>query len=222
MAYKRYPRLDEGKQFSHGRPGDDAGGRGRDTWYPPRRYEEWAWALDFLPNGYIDDPRPKHLRDPILQVIGEQYFSLLEVILDKRDAEKFHFEPGARHYIGKGEQNMIGQRFRRLHHDKMSINAKADLPKVLEKIVHQDENRFLQFYNLSQPITNRMHQLELLPGIGKKTMWQILDARKVKPFESFEDITTRAGISKPDLIIIKRIMRELEGDVEKHLIFVRP
>ena len=221
MAYKRYPRLDEGRQYSHGRPGDDGGGRGRDAYFPPRRYEEWAWALDFLPNGYMDDPRPKHLRDPIVQVIGEQHFSLLEVILDRKVAEEFKFEPGTRHFIGKGEQNIIGQRFRRLHHDKMSINSKADLPRILENIVHQDEARFVDFYNNSQPITNRMHQLELLPGIGKKTMWQILDARKMKPFENFEDLTNRASISKPGQLIVKRIMRELEGIGEKHLIFVR-
>ena len=178
--------------------------------------------MDYLPNGYLEDPRPKHLRDPVIQVVGEQYFSLLEVILDKRLADSFQFEPCARYYIGKGEKNVIGHRFRRLHSEKLTINAKAELPRVLEQIVHTNPDRFVGFYNKSQPLTNRMHQLELLPGIGKKTMWQILDARKAKKFESFEDITNRASITKPDQLIIKRIIRELETPGEKHLIFARP
>jgi putative nucleotide binding protein len=169
----------------------------------------------------MDDSRPKHLRDPVLQVLGEQYFSLLEVILDREQVDKFEFKPGRRDFIGKGDQNVLGHRFKRIGFGKLTMNAKAELPKILELIIATDPERFLRFFNLSQPITNRMHQLELLPGIGKKTMWQIIDARKKKLFESFADIQERAGISKPDTLIVRRIMLELEDPDEKHPIFVR-
>lgn len=186
-----------------------------------KKYEDWAWELDFLPHGYVDDQRPMHLRDPILQVLGEQYFSILEVILDRERSSSFKFEPGRRDFIGKGDQNVIGHRFKRIGFDKLSINAKAELPKILETIVQQEPDKYLAFFNRSQPITTKMHQLELLPGIGKKTMWQILDARKKKDFESFTDLQERAGIGHPEMLIVKRILKELENPEEKHLIFVR-
>ena len=66
----------------------------------------------------------------------------------------------------------------------------------------------------------RMHQLELLPGLGKKHMWEIIDARDEKEFECFEDIKKRVKLMPdPEQAIIKRILAEIEGK-EKHLIFV--
>ncbi|MHA1628104.1 MAG: DUF655 domain-containing protein, partial [Candidatus Baldrarchaeia archaeon] len=72
-----------------------------------------------------------------------------------------------------------------------------------------------------QPITMRMHQLELLPGIGKKIMWEILEERKKKPFESFKDLTSRIKMPDPVKAIVKRILIELEGE-DKYYLFVRP
>jgi len=227
MAYRRTTRTGgNSRPYSRSRDArdDGDGDRGdRERLGPPlmKKYEDWAWELDFLPHGYVDDQRPMHLRDPILQVLGEQYFSILEVILDRERSASFKFEPGRRDFIGKGDQNVIGHRFKRIGFDKLSINAKAELPKILEGIVQQEPDKFLAFFNKSQPITTKMHQLELLPGIGKKTMWQIIDARKKKLFESFADLQERAGIGHPEMLIVKRILKELENPEEKHLIFVR-
>lgn len=223
MAYRRTTRIG-GNNRPYSRPrddDDDRGDYGRSG--PPvmKKYEDWAWELEFLPHGYVDDQRPMHLRDPILQVLGEQYFSILEVILDRERSASFKFEPARRDFIGKGDQNIIGHRFKRIGFDKLTINAKAELPKILEKIVEQEPDRFLRFFNNSQPITTKMHQLELLPGIGKKTMWQIIDARKKKSFENFADLQERAGIGHPEMLIVKRILKELENPEEKHLIFIR-
>ncbi|MFX0099565.1 MAG: DUF655 domain-containing protein [Candidatus Hodarchaeota archaeon] len=216
--YNRNPRYDRGG-YSRDR---DRGGYDRERKPSfPKKYEDWAWELDFLPNGYMDDTRPKHLRDPILQVLGEQYFSLLEVIIDREKLNDFKFASSTRVYIGKGEENTLGHRFKRIRFDKLTINAKAELPKILEAIISANPDRFLNFFNNSQPITNRMHQLELLPGIGKKTMWAILDARKKKTFENFDDLQERTSINHPQNLIIKRITKELEQPNEKHYIFVR-
>nr|MDO8088326.1 DUF655 domain-containing protein [Candidatus Sigynarchaeum springense] len=209
--------------------GGDRGDRGdrrdygdRDDGTPTqKKYEDFAWELDFLPHGYVDDPRPMHLRDSIVQVLGDHYFSLLEVIIDREKSANFKFEPGQRVFIGKGDQNVIGHRFKRIGYERLTINAKAELPHILEKIVSADPMRFLAFFNNSQPISTKMHQLELLPGIGKKTMWQIIDARKKKTFATFAEITERTGISKPEIVIVKRILKELENPDEKYLLFVR-
>ncbi len=67
----------------------------------------------------------------------------------------------------------------------------------------------------------RMHQLELLPGLGKKHMWEILEARKEKLFADFEDLRTRVKLlPNPRQVVIKRILSEIEGK-EKYQIFVR-
>ena len=64
-----------------------------------------------------------------------------------------------------------------------------------------------------------MHQLELLPGLGKKHMWEIIDERKFEPFKSFEDIKKRIKLMPdPKKIIINRILKEILGN-EKHHIF---
>ena len=51
-------------------------------------------------------------------------------------------------------------------------------------------------------------------------MWEILDSRKEKEFESFEDIKKRVKLMPdPETVIIKRIVKELTGN-EKHKLFV--
>jgi len=69
-------------------------------------------------------------------------------------------------------------------------------------------------------MSTRIHQIELLPGIGKKHMWEILEARKEQPFESFDDIKKRVKLMPdPEGAIIKRIISEISGK-EKHFLFV--
>ena len=63
--------------------------------------------------------------------------------------------------------------------------------------------------------------MELLPGIGKKHMWEILEKRDEKPFESFEDLKERVKlIPNPEKAVIKRIMMEIRGE-DKYKIFSR-
>jgi putative nucleotide binding protein len=87
-------------------------------------------------------------------------------------------------------------------------------------MVHENPQKFVDFFNTAQPLTTRMHQLELLPGVGKKHMWEIIDARDENPFDTFEDIKKRVKLMPdPEKAIIKRIMEELSGS-EKHRLFV--
>jgi len=102
----------------------------------------------------------------------------------------------------------------------MTASAKAELQPVLEKLIGNQEERFVGFFNVSQPVTPRMHALELLPGIGKKSMWQIVNAREKKTFESFKDIQERTSITDPVKILAKRIVDELSGE-GKYRLFSR-
>jgi len=57
---------------------------------------------------------------------------------------------------------------------------------VISLIVKNREKWFVNFFNTARAITPRMHALELVPGIGKKYMWQVINERDRKPFESLK------------------------------------
>ncbi|MEM1989229.1 MAG: DUF655 domain-containing protein, partial [Candidatus Bathyarchaeia archaeon] len=80
----------------------------------------------------------------------------------------------------------------------------------------------VNFFNTSKPVTPRMHSLELIPGIGKKYMWKIIEERGKKPFESFQDLQRRTGVPNPVKLIVKRIIEELSSSDCKYRLFTRP
>ncbi len=178
--------------------------------------EEITIVLDFLPNGYPFDQKPMYMKTPIAQAIGKQRFVLLELVPKKG----IHLQPYEEVYIGEGKRDKIHHIMGRLTPDKLTQTAKAELELVIKDIVKKEEKRFVDFFNNAQPLSTRMHQLELLPGLGKKHMWEILDARKEKPFENFKDIKRRVKLMPdPEKAIIRRILKEISGS-EKHRIFV--
>lgn len=177
--------------------------------------EETVIVLDFLRNGYPFDDRPLYMKTPIAQAIGKQHFVLLELVPKKG----VHLQPYQEVYIGEGKRDQIHHIVGKLTLDKLTATAKNELEYVIKDIVKSDEKRFVDFFNTARPLSTRMHQLELLPGLGKKHMWQILEARDDKPFESIEDIKKRVKLMPdPEKTIIRRILQELQGN-EKHCIF---
>ena len=186
--------------------------------------EEYAIILDYLPLGYMSEGFGTFKKRPVAQAVGRDEFTLLE-LTPKPDVDlDIHEEV----YIGKGKRDKIARINRRLRHNDLTATARVELPYVIEEIVKSNEERFVRFFNEAGHISTRLHQLELLPGIGKKHMWDILKAREEKPFESFEDIKNRVPmLSDPVKLIVKRVLMEL--DVEgarrgkrKYMIFTRP
>ena len=178
--------------------------------------EETAIVLDFLPNGYSYDERPMYMKTPIAQAIGKEYFVLLELVPKKG----IHLQPAEEVYIGEGKRDKIHHIVGKLAVSKLTATAKSQLEFVIQDIIKKNEKRFIDFFNQAQPLSTRMHQLELLPGLGKKHMWQIIETRQEKPFESFSDIKNRVKLMPdPEKAVIRRIMQELEG-TEKHKLFV--
>jgi len=181
-----------------------------------RTKEEYAIVLDFLPNGYAFDTRPSHKKTPIVQAMGKENFTLLELVPRKEVV----LQPNQEVYIGEGKREQIHHIMGRMPMDKMTATAKSELEFAIKDVVKKQESQFIEFFNKAQALTTRMHQLELLPGLGKKHMWQIIEERRDKPFESFEDLKNRVKLMPdPEQAIIKRILKELSGQ-EKHLLFV--
>ncbi len=181
-----------------------------------RLYEEYAYVLDFLQYGRPVPDKSRHLALPTVQVVGETYFTLLEAEVRAGAPVNLH----ERVYIGKDRREKIDRIIGRIGYNDLTANAKADVLSVLEELIANQEQRFVGFFNNSQAITPRMHALELLPGIGKKSMWQIINAREKKVFASFNDIKERTSVGDPIKVIAKRILDELTGG-EKYRIFSR-
>jgi len=204
--------MDAARRADRGRNARTSRGRDRKA---DRRLEDYAYVIDFLPYGHPEDKRPIHRREPLAQLVGENYFTLLEVSI-KKDASPLIMD---RLYIGKGERDVVNKIKKKLRYDDLTPAAKSELPYVLEHIIKQNEDRFVEFFNKAEPITTRLHQLELLPGIGKKTMWAIIEERKKEPFRSFEDIVKRVRITHPVKLIASRIIYELKTPNVKYRLF---
>ena len=141
--------------------------------------EQYAYILDFLPTGHAEDTRPIHLRKPIAQALGAEYFILLE--LSVKEGARVEIE--SKVFVGKGERDIVKHVEKRLTYDELTPSARIELPYMIEKIVKENEARYVEFFNNAQPITTRLHTLELLPGIGKKMMWAVIDERKRGKFK---------------------------------------
>lgn len=176
--------------------------------------EESAIILDFLPHGYPYEQGA--MKTPIAQALGVEHLSILELI-PKRE---IFLQPHKEVYIGEGKRDEIHHIKGRIPIDKLTTTARNELQHAVKNVVEKSEQKYVNFFNKAQPLSMRMHQLELLPGLGKKHMWEIIEARKEKPFESFEDLKERVKLlPNPKQVVIKRILSELEGK-EKYKIFV--
>ncbi|MEM3736844.1 MAG: DUF655 domain-containing protein [Candidatus Bathyarchaeia archaeon] len=180
-----------------------------------RHYEEYGYVLDFLPRGRAVSGG-RYIAEPIIQIIGEEFFTLLEAAARPNIVVNLH----ERIYIGKEKRDKVSHIIGRIPFEELTPTAKGELPYVVEEIVKKGEARFVEFFNKAQSITPRMHAFELLPGIGKKYMWQIVNEREKRPFESFNDIQNRTGLPDPMKVVAKRILDELMAD-QKYKLFCR-
>lgn len=188
--------------------------RGKDMIHQEK--DDIAIVLDFLPNGYPLESKPI-FKNPVVQLLGKQTMQLLDAVVRK----EVHLKPLQEVYIGKGKREEIKHIIGRLNPKKLTETAKANLREIVAKLISENEKKYVEFFNKAQPLTTRMHSLELLPGLGKKHMWLILDQREEEPFKSFEDISERVKLHDPKKMIIDRVIHEIINPQEKHYIFVR-
>ncbi|MFB6294705.1 MAG: DUF655 domain-containing protein [Candidatus Nanohaloarchaea archaeon] len=176
--------------------------------------DEHAIVLDFLEHG-----RPGGPSEPVAQVIGTENFNLLEVV----PRDDVRMKAGDEVYIGEGDRDKVRYIKGKITVNELTQTAQSELDYVLEDLVEENEDKFVEFFNEAEPITPRQHALELLPSIGEKHMWQILDEREDNgPFDSLDDIQDRVELlPDPRNILVKRLKSELSGE-EKHYLFTVP
>ncbi|MCI4330394.1 MAG: DUF655 domain-containing protein [Thermoplasmata archaeon] len=169
-----------------------------------------------MPNGRQTE-RGFH-REPISLGIGETELKLFE-LLPRAGAT---LTAGARVPLTSTPEHPSPIEFvrRRVGYSDLTSTARTELPVVLEKIVRSDEPRYLRFFNESPSVSRRFHLLELLPGIGKKTMQAIVDERRSRPFSTFADLELRMHLKNPERLIVGRIEQELSGVEDKYRLFV--
>jgi len=178
--------------------------------------EETAVVLDFLPNGYPFDTRPMHKKTPIVQALGKEHFILLELVPKKG----IFLQPYQEVYMGEGKREQIHHIIGKILPEKLTETAKSEMDYIIKELVEKNESRFVEFFNKAGPINTRRHQIELLPGIGKKHMWEIINKRKEDPFKTFEDIKNRVKLMPdPKKAVIKRILAEINNE-DKFKIFL--
>ncbi|BFH73518.1 DUF655 domain-containing protein [Sulfurisphaera javensis] len=179
------------------------------------RMEKIVYILDYMRQGNPLDKHPQHKNRPVMQLVGTDYFMLMEAVpltpnIDFQIEQKLELD-----------NSPIKIDFHITYEDLTTV-AKDELVKVVRKIITEDKSSiFIDFFNKAEPLTLKLHALELLPGIGKKTLRIILEERKKQPFTDFKDIETRVGIKDVVGILTERIIKEIQGG-EKYYLFVYP
>ncbi|UTF52796.1 DUF655 domain-containing protein [Natronosalvus rutilus] len=175
-----------------------------------------AVVLDYLAHG-LSNGRRRYQQSPAGYALGVDDFTLYQVAFD----EDARLTIGTRVVVEPQAERDVVEECHPVEYDDLSSGAQSELEYVIADLIEENEQRFVDFYNDAQPITLRLHQLNLLPGIGKKLRNNILDQRKRKPFESFEDLEDRvSGLHDPDEVLANRILEELRDEDLKYRTFV--
>ena len=183
--------------------------------HSPRKYEEHAYVLDFNSRGKSSTVKG---RDGIIITgIGEDRLTILEIL----GVPNSTFEIGEKIYIGKEGRTKVLSVLGKLDYEHISSSAQSELQTVVENIVSENESRFVDYLNNAQPLTPRIHALELIPGIGKTYMKIMLEERDNKKFESYDDLQQRVGFKEPIKHISERIMDEITGESRMNLFVKR-
>ena len=170
--------------------------------------------LDVLPHGHPEEDKPSWSKTPLAQVLTPEDFVLYEVKIEKgadlNVQEKKYYED----FINA---NQLRDVLKKIDYEELTSTAKALLQPILEEEIMNYEEQFINFFNNSTSITPRMHALKLIPGIGNKHMWQIIEARQKQNFVTFQDISDRTSVSNPAKQLALRIIKELQRDVKYYL-----
>ena len=180
-----------------------------------KKYRELI-IIDLLLHGHPMEDKPSWSKTPIAQVITFPDFVLYEVKMNRDSEIKLQEKATYEEFM---RQNKLRDVIKKIDYKDLTNTSKALLQQILEQQVAIFEGEFINFFNNSTSITPRMHALKLLPGVGQKHMWEILNARNRQKFTTFQDISDRTSISNPTKLIAQRIIKELQREGVKYYLF---
>ena len=174
---------------------------------PKPKKEEEVIILDYLKFGYVNPDRPTTRGMPIAQTIGVDKFTLIEVT----PKDGIDLEIHDKVYIGPGKRDKVNRVKGLLDFEKLTATSRIELEYAIKDIIKGKEDEYVKFFNEIDPLSIKLHKLELIPGIGKKHMNMILEEREKEPFKSFEDLKTRVPLlGDPVELLAKRVVLELD------------
>lgn len=177
-----------------------------------------VYILDILPHGHIDSTMPRNFAPkPLIQAIETPGFNLFEIEYGRN----VNVSVQEKIIITNKEDCKLGRIVKRLTYNSLTQTSKDLLLNTIELHIQDQEKLYLDFLNNAGPITKKRHMLNLLPGVGEKLMWDIINTRNMRKFDSLQDFDNR--VSKCDIknLIAKRILNEIIDDDSKHYIFVK-
>lgn len=180
-----------------------------------KKYRELI-IIDLLLHGHPEENKPSWSKTPIAQVITFPDFVLYEVKMNRDSDIKVQEKATYEEFMKK---NKLREVLKKIDYKDLTNTSKALLQQILEQQIINFESEFINFFNNSTSITPRMHALKLLPGVGQKHMWEILNARNRQKFTTFQDISDRTSISNPIKLIAQRIIKELQREGVKYYLF---
>ncbi len=208
---KRYQ--DRSKRSSQRRPYQDRGPRKKRQFI---KKERDIVILDILLHGHPEENKPTWVKVPLAQVITLPDFVLYEVKINKDSSIKVQEKGTFEKFLN---EKKIGEVIKKIDYNDLTPTSKAIIQPVLEAEVQNYEEEFINFFNNSTSITPRMHALKLIPGIGQKHMWEIIEARQKQNFGTFQDIADRTSVAHPARQVALRIIKELQRDGIKYYLF---
>ena len=174
---------------------------------PKPQKEEEVIILDYLKFGYVNPDRPTTRGMPIAQTIGVDKFTLIEVT----PKDGIDLEIHDKVYIGPGKRDKVNRVKGLLDFEKLTATSRIELEYAIKDIIKGKEDEYVKFFNEIDPLSIKLHKLELIPGIGKKHMNMILEEREKEPFKSFDDLKTRVPLlGDPVELLAKRVVLELD------------
>lgn len=174
---------------------------------PKPKKEEEVIILDYLKFGYVNPDRPTTRGMPIAQTIGVDKFTLIEVT----PKDGIDLEIHDKVYIGPGKRDKVNRVKGLLDFEKLTATSRIELEYAIKDIIQGKEDEYVKFFNEIDPLSIKLHKLELIPGIGKKHMNMILEEREKEPFKSFDDLKTRVPLlGDPVELLAKRVVLELD------------
>ena len=180
-------------------------------------YEERVLILDIIDKE--NNTRTHKHNYTIIQTIGKKHFTLLELSLkNERTSTPLLSEIN----LENETNDTVTAIKKTIAHEKLTKVAQFQLGEAVEKIISENSAKFINFFNQAPSLSLRLHSLQLIKRIGPKARNSIIQARKEKLFNSFDDFTERTGINDIQGLLKNRVMLEIIESQHKHRLFTRP